>query len=138
MLTFFAFSRRRIPAALSQFQYVIKGETAKEYQERITPLVQKAQSVALAKQAENELLKQRIADIDHLQEGVVPVGDYQKLEQELTKVKQELKCEKRDSQFHRNWALEVQQKLDEQERSFPQKDCRRGLKSYGIFAGIAR
>lgn len=52
---------------------------------------------------------------------MVPVEEYQKLEEDLSEIKQELKNEKRDSQFHRSWALETQQKLDEQERSFPQK-----------------
>lgn len=112
---------QELPEPVEKEGFFKKGETAKEYQERIAPLVQKAQSVALAKQAENKLLKQRIANIEHLQEGVVPAEDYQKLEQDLSEIKQELKREKRDSQFHRNWAIETQQKLDEQERSFPQK-----------------
>lgn len=112
---------QKLPEPVQKEGFFKKGETAKEYQERITPFVQKAQSVALAKQAENKLLKQRIANIEHLQEGVVPVEEYQKLEEDLSEIKQELKNEKRDSQFHRSWALETQQKLDEQERSFPQK-----------------
>lgn len=112
---------QELPEPVQKEGFFKKGETAKEYQERITPLVQKAQSVALAKQAENKLLKQRIANIEHLQEGVIPIEEYQKLEEDLSEIKQELKNEKRDSQFHRNWALETQQKLDEQEKSFSQK-----------------
>lgn len=103
---------QELPEPILKEGFFKKGETAKEYQKRITPLVQKAQSVSLAKQTENKLLKQRIASIEHLQEGMVPTEEYQKLEKDLLKIKQELKNEKRNCQFHKKWAIEAQKKFD--------------------------
>lgn len=98
-----------------------KGETAAEYQERITPIIQHAHSVSVAKEAENTLLRKRIADIEHLQEGVVPADLYNKTFSELQNTKNQLDIQKRETLFCQNWALETQQKYDDLDRTLPEK-----------------
>lgn len=98
-----------------------KGETALEYQQRIAPDVQHAHAVAIAKEKENELLKKRIADIEHLQEGVVPTDLYNEAIEKMNKLEVQLERAERNEKFNRNWALEKQQKYEELERSLPQK-----------------
>lgn len=98
-----------------------KGETAVEYQKRINPIVQHTHSVSLAKQTENELLKKRIADIEHLQEGVVPTDEYNKIFSELQDSNKKLSEQKRETLFYQNWALESQEKYDVLNRTLPEK-----------------
>jgi FtsZ-binding cell division protein ZapB len=98
-----------------------KAETAVEYQERVTPIIQHAHSVSVAKEKENELLKKRIADIEHLQEGVVPLDLYEESVEKCHKLEQQLARAERNEKFNHNWALEEQKKFEELERSLPQK-----------------
>lgn len=98
-----------------------KAETAIEYQERVTPIIQHAYSVSISKELENELLKKRIADIEHLQEGVVPEDIYTKTFSELQETRQKLDKQKKETSFYQNWALEAQKKYDDLDRTLPEK-----------------
>jgi hypothetical protein len=98
-----------------------KVETAVEYRERISPVIQHAHSVCIAKQAENALLKKRITDIEHLQEGVVPADLYEKTLSELQSTKNQLEEQKKENLFCRNWAMESQKKYDDLDRTLPEK-----------------
>lgn len=71
-----------------------KGESAKEYQERIAPVLSHAQSVAVAKEKENVPLKKRIADIEHLQNGVVREDVYQETLEKYTNLLKDYKAVK--------------------------------------------
>lgn len=98
-----------------------KAETAVEYQERIVPIIQHAHSVSVSKDKENELLKKRIADIEHLQEGVVPEDVYNKTFLELQDTKKQLEEQKKETLFCQNWAMEAQKKYDDLEKTLPEK-----------------
>lgn len=80
-----------------------KGERAKQYQERIAPLLHHAQSVAVAKEKENEILKNKIISIEHLQNGVVPMDTYDQANNSLVQTKLELAEIKRENKFYSNW-----------------------------------
>lgn len=98
-----------------------KGESAKEYQERIAPIVSHAQSVAVAKEKENELLKKRIADIEHLQDGVVPEDVYQETLKKCNCLEIKLEeTEKREKKYH-ELAVSGQKKIEKLECSLQQK-----------------
>ena len=98
-----------------------KGESAKEYQERIAPMVSHAQSVAVAKEKENELLKKRIADIEHLQDEVVPEDVYQEALEKCNTLENQLEVtEKREKKYH-ELVLSGQKKIEKLEGSLPQK-----------------
>lgn len=98
-----------------------KMETAIEYQEKITPIIQHAHSVSVSKELENELLKKRIADIEHLQEGVVSADIYEKTFSELQDTKEQLDKQKKETLFCRKWAMEAQKKYDDLDRTLPEK-----------------
>jgi hypothetical protein len=98
-----------------------KGETAIEYQERITPIVQHAHSVSVAKEKENERLKQKIADIEHLQEGVVPADLYAETLQTNQMLEQKLECALQNEKKSYNLLQETRQSYEKLERSLPKK-----------------
>lgn len=98
-----------------------KGETASEYQERIAPIVQHAYSLSVTKEKENLLLKQRISEIEHLQEGVVPADLYDEAVQKCKTLEHELEHSLCREKKNRTLALDVQQKYEELHRSIPKQ-----------------
>lgn len=116
-----AVSPMKLPEPEQKTGLFKKGETAMEYQDRINPLVQHAHSISVSKQLENELLKKRITDIEHLQEGVVPADVYDKALSELQSSQKQLNELKKETLFCRNWAIEAQKKYDDLNRTLPEK-----------------
>ena len=106
-----------------------RGETAAEYQERIIPLVQHAHSVSVSYKLENELLKKRISEIEHLQEGVVSVDLYNKTFEELQNTKHQLEKQKKKTVFT---AAGLQTVLEDQKAKFEilKQDFDRLMKDY--------
>lgn len=96
-----------------------KGETANQYKERVSPLIQHAQSVATAKEKENNLLKQKIANIEHLQKGVVPLDQHTQILEELQETKADLNSALRDKRFYSNWVVQEQTERKKLENEQP-------------------
>ena len=77
-----------------------KSESALEYQQRISPEIQHLYSVAISKEKENELLKKRIADIEHLQEGVVPADLHNEAIQKINQLETRLERSERNEKYY--------------------------------------